>query len=344
MLSVALLLPLLGPSIAQPRATGLPIAVESLGLRFDTPEGWRLDSAESGPTELLLLPGKTKTLPLLRVRTFYGNFSASDRLAQMVKGLSEEEQGVVLESVESWELDGRHFETVTAIHHKGVQEWQARFTLVDQPKKLQHAFWLFGREQDLERQWQAISASIASARFFEPADGEGSGSSGEETEEAPPEVTESFVWQDVKSGLRVASWPTGFEPDEASLSRLSMTGVVLRPSDEEAPQLTEINLSRHNVSPMVTEETATDTLEEKVQGLQGVSELRRIRVRVAGQPAMLLRWRQQPVDGDSRVYQVYLFKRESALFRIDYTALESWANVRARRDLLKQFVASLSFR
>lgn len=345
MRTILFCLVLFGPTSLPAPPVGLPIEVESLGLHFETPDGWRLDSNGSSPTDLLLYPGKTKTLPLLRIRAFHGNFSARDRLPQMIKGLTDEEGGALFESVESWEMNGRRFETVTAVHRKGVQEWHARFTLVDQPKKLQHAFWLFGRKKDLERQWKAVSTSIASARpIGSPEPPVAKGDDPKPPEEGPPVDEGSFTWQDVQSGLRLTSWPAGFQPDEKSLSRLSRSGVILRPEDTEAPKVTSITLSRRNVSPMVTAESAAQTLKEKVLALSGVSEVRQMQVRVAGLPATLLRWRQQEGENDALVFQVYFFQRESALFRVDYSATEEWANVRKRRDLLKKFVTGISFR
>ena len=346
MRTILFCLALLGPASLSSAPAGLPVQVESLGLRFETPNGWRLDSNGSSPNDLLLYPGKTKTLPLLRIRAFHGNFSARDRLPQMTRGLTDEERGALFESVEAWELNGRRFETVAAVHRKGVQEWHARFTVVDQPKKLQHAIWLFGRKKDLERQWKVVSASIASARPIDsPEITVAKGDDPTPPEPGPPPVDEgSFTWQDVQSGLRITSWPAGFQPDEKSLSRLSRTGVILRPEDTEAPKVTSITLSRRNVSSMVTAESAAKTLKEKVLALTGVSEVRQMKVRVAGLPATLLRWRHQEGQGDALVFQVYFFQRESALFRVDYSATEEWAGVRTRRDLLKKFVIGISFR
>jgi hypothetical protein len=305
-----------------------------MGLSFSTPDGWRL-LAESGAEELVLAPGKSKTTPVLRVRAFQGRLSAKDRLAEMTRSLGKEEALVAYQESESWTLDGRTFETVTAGYKKGSQEWYARFTLVDQPKKLQHGFWLFGREQDIKRQWSAVQASIRSAAGAQAAP-PAAGADGGSTQESG-----AAVWQDVKSGLHVAQWPLGFRPQDESLTRLSSTGLVLVPSDATAPSGIELRLSRRSVGELVSPTSTADTLEQRLGETAGVSSPKRLNVRVDGQPGVSLRWARE-VDGASWSYEVWLWKRGSALYRLDAAGPASWMGARKRRDLVKDFVAGLS--
>lgn len=344
-----LILPLLlcGLVAPTPVTGGLPVVIPEMALSFQTPEGWRI-SRESTAEQLLLYPGKSKTEPLLRVRAFHGNFSSKDLLPQMKALLGAEEKGVVFESREIWVDTGRRFETVTAIYRKGVQEWHARFTLAEQEDDLQHGFWFFGRKKELDRHWEEVKVAIATAAATrttkrpEREERIARRTPDPDKESTPPEPEQTFIWQDVQSGLRITSWPVDFKPEEKSLTRLSKTGVVLLPTDSEAHQATRITLSRRNVGELVSAEGASNTLKEKLDAQGEANDVRQLNVRVATLPAALLRWDQE-VDGKDLSYQVYFFKRGTALYRLDYSATRAWAKVRSRRDLLKDFVGGVSF-
>ncbi len=321
-------------ALPEPASPELPITVEGLQLSFMTPDGWRL-LAESSPEELVLAPGKSKTKPILRIRAFGGRLSAKDRLADMTRGLVGEEQLVSFVSAEKWTLEARTFETATALYKKGSQEWYARFTLVDQPNKLQHGFWIFGRKQDIERHWKVVQASIRSS-----VHGAAEPSVGTKPEQGAS-TQAGGVWRDQASGLRIAGWPTGYAPDEASLSRLATSGVVMTPSDPSAPPGTQLHLTRRSVGESLSAESLADSLEERLGQAAGVDELQRLKLRVAGQPAVSLRWSQE-LDGESFSFEVWLWKHEGSLYRLDASATSAWAGARKRHDLVKQFASGLS--
>jgi hypothetical protein len=321
-------------------APGLTIRAESLGIEFFTPEGWRL-SRESNPEELRLYPAKDKTIPLLRVRAFEGNLSAQDRLAQMTRGLPEEEANVHFVANVTWTLEGRRFETATATYRQGAREWIASFTVVDQPRKLQHGFWLFGLEKDVERHREVVQASIASAKRIA------------RTETGPPELEARAeqrpeqrkpVWADAGSGLRIASWPAGFSPDPKSLKKLAKEGLRLMPSDERAHPATQLLLTARAAEKGAQASDQAAVLHTELGTNSRVSELRRIPVRVGGLEAALLSWvEEDPGGASSFSHQVYFVQHEEAVIKVAFDAEDTWARVRSRRSLVKDFVAGLDF-
>ena len=320
----------------------LPITVETLDLRFRSPKGWRL-LPESNPEQLVLAPGKEKLAPLLRVQLFRGHQPAKDRIAQMTQGLAGEEALVTFHGAEAWSEGGVNFETVSAVYRKGSQEWWAEFTLVDQPEKLQHGFWLFGRKQDLKRQRKAVRTSIRSAlRGASGAEvaAEEPRTKKQKTEEAAPVATPAD-WSDAKSGLKVASWPAGYAPVKSSLTKLSTTGLVFTPSTSGAPAGAELRLSRRSVSGLVSPRSTADTLEERLEEA-GARRVERDEVAIDGTRCIRLRWLQE-VRGIDQRYEVWVWKAGTSLYRLDGSAPSDWADARSRRDVARNFIQGLTF-
>lgn len=314
------------------------IQVESLGLVFEAPVKWRL-SDESTSEQLVFYPGKSKETPIFRVRTFHGDFSPEDRLSEMTRGLSEEESKVHFVSSEKWTHERRRYETATVIYKKGSQEWHGSFTLVTQPRRVQHGFWLFGREKDLQRQWETIKASIVSAKSIKQDDGDSLDSDEDEAES--PEETKS-VWNDKKAKLGLASWPAGFAPDEKSLERLTKDGLRILPTDERAHKATEFLLTCELGAKEGSSMDAAATLHSELGTKSSVSDLRRIPVRVGGEEAALVKWTEETTS-DVLVHEVHFVQRGDRALRIDYTAEERWSRARSRRSLLKDFIAGVTF-
>lgn len=333
---------LFAPSARQPRAPAAPsviIRVESLGLELASPEGWRL-SRESTPQELIFYPGRKKTSPLLRVRAFKGNLSPRDRLAEMTRGLPEEEAGVHFVSEEKWTRDRHRFETVSAVHKQGAREWHASFTLADQPGRVQHGFWLFGFEKDLLRHREVIQATIASARRVS---GGGSGTQRTPEEEPTKEESQQAVWSDAGSGLHIASWPAGFALDPKTSKQLAKDGLRLAPSDDRAHAKTCFLLTSRPASKGQTASDLAATLHTELGTRVGVEGLRRIPVRIGGLETALLSWTEEDREGATFTHQVYLVQHDETVVRIAFEAEESWAGTRSRRGLVKDFVAGIRF-
>ena len=336
--TLAVALVLLGsPSPTTPAAPELTIQVESLGLRFEAPSKWRL-SRESTPEQLVFYPGKTKTTPVLRVRAFQGDLSAEDRLAAMTRGLPEEESKAHFVSAETWAHEGRRFETATVATKEGAQEWDGSLTLVTQPRRVQHAFWLFGRKKDVEREWESIRASIVSATVIKrvEVDDDSPAVDRESPQEAPA------VWTDAKCGLRVGSWPAGFAPVAKSLGSLAKEGVTLEPTDERAHDSTSFLLQCARSAKQNTSMDAAAALHAELGTKSAVSDLRRLPLRIDGVEAALLKWSEE-VGGDDFVHEVHFVQKDDRAFRFEYTAEESWAGMRSRRDLVKDFIAGIAF-
>lgn len=330
--------------VAPPAALAqLPVTVESLDLHFRTPKGWRL-LPESTPTQLVLAPGKEKQSPLMRVALFRGQSTVERRLAEMKRGLPGEESLVEAQETVAWSEGGLELETLRALYKKGSQEWWAELTLVDSGEGLQHAFWLFGRKQDLKRHRKVVRASIRSALHDasnpkRDAGGSKSGESASEKSTATEPVPAN--WSDAKSGLQIARWPAGFAPVQASLSKLSTTGIVLTPSSPSAPKSAEMRLSRRAVGDLVTPDSTADTLEERLKA-SGVKRVQRKSGTVAGVKSVHLDWTQS-VRGVEQRYEVWLWKAGTSLYRLDSSAPAEWSRDKARRDAAKEFLAGLSF-
>lgn len=126
------------------------------------------------------------------------------------------------------------------------------------------------------------------------------------------------------------------------MTRLSSTGLVLKPEGSGAPASTEMRISRRSVSEMVSAESTLNTLEERLASASGVSKIKRLKLRVAGISGESMRWNQE-IQGTEYSFEVWLWKRGSALFRLDSSGPSSWLGTRKRRDLVKDFAAGLSF-
>ncbi len=318
-------------------APEMTVKVESLGLQFEPPQKWRL-SRESTPEQLVLYPGKTKTIPLLRVRTFQGDFSTEDRLAAMTRGLPEEEANVHFISSKKWAHERRRYETATVEFKKGSREWYGLFTLVTQPRRLQHGFWLFGKKKDVDRQWEVVKASIITARSIRLV-----GSEDESTEDSEPEqaVAKEAAWSDPKSGLSIASWPAGFTPDDSSLKRFHKSGIELLPVDTKAHKSTAFLLTCKLKAKDGAAMDAAASLHTELGEKSTVRDLRRIPVRVGGEEAALIKWVDEA--GSSPIaYQVHFVQKDDRSFYIEYSAAEAWSRARSRRSLLKDFIAGIS--
>jgi len=332
-----LALPLLA---AEPSASavGLRLEVESLSLAFEAPTKWRL-SRESKPEQLVLYPGKSKTEPVLRVRAFQGRLSPKDRLLEMTRGLSEEEAKVRVVSSEAWVHERLRYETAVLIYERGAQAWHGSFTLVDQPRNLQHGFWLFGRERDVERHAEAVRQSVISARSLGAAV-EGDGPDGEPTEEEP--APREAIWADRGSGLRVLAWPAAFSPERETLDELAKGGLRLVTDDERAHGETAFLLRLERGAKPGSAQHAAASLHTELAEAAGVEDLRRIPVRVAGQEAALIKWTENRTSA-RLLHEVRFFQKGGDAFRIDYTAEEAWARTRSRRSLVKDFIAGIDF-
>ena len=319
---------------------GVTVDTPSLSLRFETPEKWRITRASTSE-ELQLHPSKSKTTPLLRVRAFYGNFSAQDRLPEMVRGLPVEEAGVVFTETESWELNGKRFETARAVYAEGIGEWHAAFTLVDQPNKLQHGFWLFGRKKDVDRSWPAVQASIATAKAIAGADGPKRGDERDARKKPKAEAAEA-VWSDTKLGLRLNAWPAGFVAERKSLRLAAKKGLRIDPEDERAHATTHFLLRGTLKSAEGAADEAAAALHVELQSDSNVRELRRIPLRVGGEKGSLLKWVSDE-SGGAFTHEAYFVQRGELVLRIDYRAEEDWARARSRRTLVKDFIGGVGF-
>lgn len=319
---------------------GVTVETPSLSLSFETPEKWRITTASTSD-ELQLHPSKSKTTPLLRVRSFYGNFSAEDRLPEMVRGLPAEEAGIVFTEMESWELGGKRFETAHAVYAEGIGEWHAAFTLVDQPNKLQHGFWLFGRKKDLERHWPAVQASIATAKAIAGADGPKRGDEREARKKPKVENTEA-IWSDAKLGVQLTAWPAGFVAERKSLKLAAKKGMRLDPEDERAHATTHFLLRGSLENGEAAGDETAAALHVELQSDSSVRELRRVPLRIGGEKGSLLKWVSDESAG-AFSHETYIVQRGALVLRIDYRAEEGWARARSRRTLVKDFIASVGF-
>jgi hypothetical protein len=342
LLSLAIVGALMTPGVPPqpiPSTPGIKIRAASLGLELTAPEGWRL-SRESTPEQLVFYPGKKKVSPLLRVRAFKGNLSPRDRLAEMTRGLPEEEAGVHFVAGEKWSSNRRRFETATATYKQGAREWHASFTLADQPGRVQHGFWLFGSKKDIERHWKGIQASISSAKRVSIT---GSGIEDARKEDPKKAESGSSVWSDARSGLVISSWPAGFAPEPRSVKELAKDGLLLVPSDDSAHTDTRLVLTSRPASKGSTASDLAAVLHTELGARGGVEQLRRIPVRIGGQEAALLTWTDNGPDGAAFVHSVYYLQRAETVIRIAFDAEERWARTRSRRGLVKDFVGGVRF-
>ncbi len=316
---------------------GYEIDVPTLGLRFTTPTDWVL-AKESTRYELVLHGDAKKKSPLLRIRSFTGRLSAEDRLSSMKRELPEGESQAKFVSTDKWSAGGRFYVTAHASFTSGTKEWHARFTVVDQPKKLQHGFWVYGKKKDLDKHWPALQASIASAKVIASV-----GSSKQEAEETPKEKTNSpAVFADKETGLQLASWPAGFALDASTEKLLSKTGLVLRPLDERAHSSTMFRVKAEAKQPEGAASALAATLATELKGNADAKGLREVPLRIGGQSGFMVRWTEATKGDESFLHEVYLFQSGATLFRVDFEALESWARVRSRRTLVKDFIAGVA--
>lgn len=317
---------------------GLRIEAKSLGISFEAPEKWRL-SRESTPEQLLLYPGKTKDTPVLRIRRFDGDLKAEERMAEMTRGLPEAESNAHIVSSETWSHERMRLETAVVGYKKGSQEWFGYFTLVAQPRRSQHAFWIYGRKRDVQRHWDDIKASILTTKSL--------GASKEEepsakSPSAPPAKDVKAVWADKKSGLQVSSWPAGFNPEPKSLDRFPKEELVLSPIDDKAHKSTNFRITCDLEAKAKTTSTAAAELHAALGAKSTVRDLRRLPVQVGGQDAVLIKWVEEKGE-TAMAHQVHFVQKGESAFRIDYVAEEGWSRARSRRSLLKDFIGGLSF-
>ena len=332
------------PRAAAP-ADGFQVDVPTLGLRFTTPADWVL-AKESTRFELVLYGDAKKQTPLMRVRSFTGRLSAEDRLSSMKRELAGEEAQVKFVSSETWNQSGRLYQTVRAVYTSGTKEWHALFTVVDQPKKLQHAFWAFGKKKDLDRHWVALQASIASAKSIPTS---GARPTEPEEPEAKKEAPQQkgggkSVLSDTSSGLLLASWPAGFALDPTTEKAMQESGVILEPLDERAHRSTQFQLTARANQAENAARTESELLQDELKDLSAVTGLRSVPLRVGGKSAFMLRWTETSSDGGYFLNETYFVQNGATLFRIEFVAQESWAKARSRRTLVKDFIAGLSFR
>ncbi|MFT7668050.1 MAG: hypothetical protein ACI8X5_000737 [Planctomycetota bacterium] len=333
LITSALLAPL---ALCTPAVPGIRIEVESLGLRFEAPSKWRV-SRNSTADELVLYPGKSKTTPVLRIRAFHGDFSAEDRLAAMTRGLSGTEAGAHFVSSEKWAHEMRRYETAQVENKIGAKDSHGSFTIISQPRRVQHGFWLYGTKQDVTRHWEDVRTSIITAEGIRLELGDAPVTQDAET---PEEAV--AIWSDKQSGLQVASWPAGFTLKEDQLDLYSKHGLQLQAIDERANSATAFVLFCEKDAKEDTAIQAATALNESLQAKSSVTELRQLPVRVGGIEAQLLKWTEESGSA-TLAYQVHFVQKGKSSFRIDYTAEERWARSRSRRSLVKDFILGLSF-
>lgn len=326
----------IGAAVQPTALAGITIVSKPLGLEFSSPDGWRLGK-ESTAEELLLYGHDKKASPLLRIRAFAGRLSPSDRLPEMKRGLSKGEGQVTLKSSMRWQQDGHRFETARATVKVGSAEYLAIFTLVDHPKKRQHGFWLYGRAKDVEKQWPAIQAAIASARSTAATT-----SLVDSAQESAPlkKVKAAPVWSDPKTGLGLGRWPAGFVLDPKTEHELSNQGLRLSPSDERAHPSTGFLIRATGGQKAGTYQEGSDALKAELETNPKASSVRQVSLRVAGVSSSRVGWKVEAAGGPL-THESYFVQQGPTLFRIDFTAGDSWARSRSRRNLVRDFIADI---
>lgn len=330
----------LAQSTAQTEELGLRVEAPTLGLAFNTPLGWRL-GRESHTEELLLFGNAKKDLPLLRVRFFSGRLGPEDRLDDMQIGLPELESKVKFLSSEKWRRNGRRFETARALFTSGTKEYHALFTIVDQPKKLQHGFWFFGKKADIKRHWPAVQASIASAKSIATPDPAVWRKNAPKIKRGPAGEP---VFRDKSTGLSLQSWPAGFALESKTEGELSDGGLLIKPLDDRAHEQTSFRILAGTEQPQDADALAASTLQVSLEQDSSVIGLRRVPLRIGGISGVMLRWTKPEIGARPFLHEVYLVQKGSTVLRIEFVAEESWARVRSRRTLVKDFVAGVSLR
>ncbi len=322
-----------GPS---PPPIGVTILSKALDLEFQTPKGWRL-AIESTENQLLLYGHGKRITPLLRVRVFNGGRSPIERMPEMIRVLADAEAQVKTVSADRWQHEGRSFQTARAVVKDGPAEYIALFTLVDQPKRVQHGFWLYGKTKDVEKHWPAIQASIASAKSIGVI---GRPGADEEEEAEEPESEAPDVWTHPKTRLAIKQWPEEFALDESSKDQFTTTGLLLKPTDDRAHASTSFRVSALLAQEKDAAEKASETLAARLKGDASARGFATVSVRVAGLPASKNQWSQEAPDGPF-VHEVYFFQKDTTLYQVEFTAAQAWARTRSRRTLVRDFIAGI---
>ncbi|MFT7484372.1 MAG: hypothetical protein ACI9F9_000212 [Candidatus Paceibacteria bacterium] len=319
---------------------GVLINAPTVGLRFRTPENWVL-SSKSKSEELLLFASPKKATPLLRVRRFDGRLSPKDRISSMRRGLPEAETLLEIVTSEQWDQGGRLFETAHAVYKAGTQEWHARFTLVDQPRKTQHGFWLYGKKKDVEKHWAAVQTSIASAKSI--AGSIGGSTPGRSAAPDKQKTRGPAVWKDEKLGLELDSWPAGFGVDKATEKAITKGGLKVKPLVEKSGEQALFQLEVLIEQSQDSANEAAGDLEASIASKATTSSLRRVPLRIGGETAHMLRWIEAPDGERSLLHETYFVQRGALVLRIDYEADETWAQARSRRTLVRDFLTGIHF-